>query len=88
MIKFWKWLYHLSATKIIDWHLNKYKSDIKCPNCNTWFSISSVEGFKHSYVKPAPNFGVTVTCGKCNHTSHWNMETPAIILCDETGKPL
>ena len=87
MIKLWKWLYTLSRKKVKQEHLNKYHCDIKCPNCNEWFSISGVN-HKHEHISE-PDFGFHVRCGQCGHDSYWNaVAAPVLLRCDERGMPL
>lgn len=83
----YKKLHQFSANKVKELHLKKYGADIKCPNCNQWFSISGI-GNKHEHVSK-PEFGYHVKCGACNHESYWNaVAAPVLLLCDEKGTPL
>lgn len=86
MIKFWKWLYKLSHRKIRDWHLNKYHTDIKCPNCNEWFSVT---GQFHRHVQEPMDWGSSCSCGNCGYVSYWNQEAfPFPARCDKDGNIL
>lgn len=68
-------------------HLNKGHVDIKCPNCNEWFSISGVE--KNHIVVNMPEFGSHVKCGKCGEESFWNaVAAPIPLRCDSKGNVL
>lgn len=80
------WLYRKTEGVIKEEYRKVQGTDIVCPNCNTWFSISS-ESFKHytGYERGL----YKSTCGKCNHTSFWNPDiAPVLILCDEQGYPI
>ena len=82
----WKWLYNLSSRKIQDNHLKKTGSDIKCPNCNDWFSVSGIN-HEHTHISK-PEWGYHLKCGKCNHDSYWNADiAPMLLHCDCDGKP-
>ena len=85
--EFWKWLYKLSKRKVKEAHLKTVGSDIKCPNCKQWFSVSGVE-HKHSHMSE-PEFGFHIKCGACGHESYWNaVAAPVLLRCDENGTPL
>ena len=85
MFKFWKWLYLLSEKKIKQLHLEKFHNDMICPNCNVWFSISSLR-YKHECVDGEKDFVIGTICGQCQHTSYWNMDiAPVLVLCDKYG---
>lgn len=79
MDSFWKWLYRYSKKKIREMD----RSDCKCPNCKEWFSVISAEGYVS--MGGSEEFGIRITCGKCNHTSYWNDCAPVLLLCDEKG---
>lgn len=86
--RFWKYCYKLSKRKLKEAHTKQFLSDIKCPNCNRWFSESSFDGHKHEHVAE-PSWGFHVRCGQCDHESFWNAEiAPILIRCDKTGNPL
>lgn len=86
-MKFWIWLYKYSKKIVKEKSMNKYRSDIKCPNCKEWFSISGVE-HEHKHISE-PEFGFHVKCGKCGHESYWNaVAAPVLLRCDEKGTPL
>lgn len=56
--------------------------DILCPNCNEWYSVSSIK-YKHKLTDAVD--GYTFTCGQCQHSSNWNTcDFPYPALCDET----
>lgn len=79
-----KWIFKKSREA----YKNTCKLDMRCPNCREWFSIT---GMDHApeYHCPEPEFGSMVTCGKCTHTSYWNLAAaPVPLLCDENGTPL
>lgn len=81
--KIFKW----SRKKVREEKLNKYGTDIKCPNCKEWFSVSGVD-HKHEHVSE-PEFGFHVKCGQCEHESYWNaVAAPVLLNCDEKGNPL
>ena len=76
------WIYN----KVRKAHLAKYKNDIKCTNCNEWYSISGLK-YKHEY--KSLDFGYSATCGQCGKTTYWNTQiAPVPFLCDENGIPL
>ena len=67
-------------------HLKVHKNDIKCTNCNEWYSIS---GINHKHHIEDTEFGVKTSCGQCGNTSYWNLEiAPVAILCNDSGIPL
>lgn len=67
-------------------HLRVHKNDIKCPNCNEWYSLS---GINHKHYIEDTEFGVKTSCGQCSYASFWNLEiAPVAILCNESGTPL
>ena len=87
-LKFLRWLYKIIHKKLHQQHLEVYKSDIKCPRCNEWFSITGVF-HKHAYTETQPDWGASVICGQCKEHSHWNLEiAPVAIRCNEKGNPL
>lgn len=82
----WSKIYNYSKEKLREKHLTKYSVDLKCPNCNEWFSISAIN-YKHLH-EPVW-FGSACTCGQCSHKSYWNMTTAAApLLSDDMGNPL
>lgn len=86
MSKFWQWALRLSKKKIMEQHLKEVGNDIKCPNCNEWFSVSGVD---HKHTSHNEEFGVSTECGKCNHWSYWNLDAaPVPLLCNSQGTPL
>jgi hypothetical protein len=87
MIRVWKWLHQFSEKKYKEAHLNKYHSDIKCPNCEEWFSIS---GIKHNHEAVSkPDWGFHVKCGLCKHESYWNaVAAPVLLIAKPNGDPL
>ncbi len=81
-------LYLWAKQKYRDVHLDTYYNDIKCPNCNEWFSITGIQ-HKHQYVKPEPWFGYAVECGNCKHLSYWNcVAFPFPARCKDNGDPI
>ena len=80
------WVLHKAKSIIKEEHLKVHRNDIRCPNCKEWFSIS---GEEHKHYVETNGCLYLCTCGKCNHTSHWNPNiAPALILCDEKGMPI
>jgi hypothetical protein len=66
--------------------MDTHHNDIKCVNCNEWYSISGVL-YNHTLVDTT--FGVKTVCGQCEHASYWNLDVaPVAILCDNRGNPL
>lgn len=84
MYDLWKWLFNFSRRKFKEEHLKVHKNDIKCPNCNEWYSISGID-HQHTYAD-AGDWGAATLCGKCGHLSYWNLVAfPFPVLCDENG---
>jgi len=84
--KLYTLLYRWSRQKVRTHSLKKHGCDIKCPNCNEWFSVSGID-WKHEHVSE-PDWGFHVRCGKCGHESYWNaVAAPILMLCDESGNP-
>lgn len=82
----WKWLYNLSRDKLKELHIQKHKVDIKCSNCQEWYSISGVR-YKHPPILDA-DWGYTTRCGQCKGYTHWNTEiAPFPVRCDKNGNP-
>lgn len=80
----WERVYKYSKDKVKEAHLIKNGCDIKCPNCNEWFSVSGIE-YKHT--QESVWFGSSCICGQCNHKSYWNMiAAPVPLLCNESGE--
>lgn len=66
-------------------HLSQHKNDIKCTNCNEWYSTS---GIHHKHEIEDTDFGVKTKCGQCSHISYWNFEiAPVAIKCNSEGTP-
>jgi hypothetical protein len=87
MIRIYKRLLKFCRNKVREQHLQKYNNDVKCPNCNDWFSLSSLN-YKHEHVTN-PSWGFHLKCGQCKHESYWNAEiAPVLILCNANGIPL
>ena len=79
-------IYLWSQKKIKESHLNRAGNDIKCPNCNEWFSVSGVK-YKHKY-ESDDGLGYC-TCGQCSHTSIWSYNlAPFAVLVDENEVPI
>lgn len=79
-------IYLWSKRKVKEDHLKKHKNDIKCTNCNEWYSVSGVE-YKHE-IHPF-DYGYLTVCGKCGEKSHWNtVAAPVALLCDSDGNPI
>lgn len=59
----------------------KHSCDIKCPQCNVWYSESSLTDMNNiEYAE----YGYTFECGQCGHISNWNvMAFPFPALCDD-----
>lgn len=86
-LKFWKWLLKTSERKFRVAHLDKYKNDVKCSNCNTWFSLSGID-YKHEHLEE-PDFGFHIRCGKCGEQTYYNaVIAPVLIRCDKNGVPV
>lgn len=86
MKSFWSRIYKYSKDKVREEHLAKWHNDIKCPNCNEWFSVSGIQ-YKHD--QESIWFGCICTCGQCNYKSYWNLEAfPFPALADKDGNPL
>lgn len=86
-LKLYQRLFLFAEKKHKKEHMKQYGTDIKCPNCNEWFSTSSIK-HNHNHVDPQPWFGSHVRCGQCGHDSYWNlMIAPVAIRCDEKGNP-
>ena len=79
-------IYLWSKSKIKENHLKHHKTDIKCPNCDEWYSVSGVE---YNHKIETVEYGYSTICGQCGTKSYWNTEAaPVLILCDEDGIPL
>ena len=79
-------IYLWSQGKVKENHLKKTGNDIKCPNCNEWFSVSGVK-YKHKY-ENKNTLGYR-TCGQCKHVSIWSYNlAPVAILVDENEVPI
>ena len=87
MRKFWESVFKFSRKKYREEHMNKYHIDIKCPNCNEWFSITTID---YEYERVAEyEWGDSCKCGKCGYISHWNLcAFPFPALSDENGNPV
>ena len=86
-LKFWKKVYLFAEKKVRENHLKKHHNDIKCPNCNVWFSVSGLR-YKHMNLDCAENI-ISIECGQCKEVSHWNSQiAPVLILCDINGVPI
>lgn len=84
---FWKWLFLLAKAKFKEAHLNTYYSDIKCPGCQEWFSISGIEN-KHEKEWSGKGYWVA-TCGQCKTVSNWSGDiAPMLVRVDDSGYPL
>lgn len=87
--RFWNYLRQKSISKIKDIHSKKY-ADIKCPNCEEWFSISGID-YKHisTKIKYNNNIILQCKCGKCQTTNYWNLSLcPAPIISNKFGTPI
>lgn len=79
-------IYLWAKGKIKEEHLKKHKNDIKCENCNEWYSVSGVE-YKHEI--GSFDYGYFTVCGKCGEKSYWNtVAAPVALLCDKNGTPI
>lgn len=69
-------------------HLNRVHTDMKCPNCNEWFSVSGIK-YKHSLEKePKHDFSICI-CGQCGFKSNWSPHiAPCLIRVDDNGIPI
>lgn len=70
-------------------HMEIYKNDLKCPNCQEWMSISGLKG-NHLSLDHVTVDGVEgIKCGQCGHNSYWNYSiAPVAIRCDFNGTPI
>lgn len=85
--RFWKWVYKKAEENYLEAHREIYPTDLKCPHCNTWFSLSAID-YKHESVEQY-DWGDSVKCGKCGGVSHWNLcAAPVALLCNEDGDPI
>lgn len=83
--KFYKWLYLYAEKQLKQLHMEEKRVDIKCTNCNTWYSIS---GIKHKHESVALDFGCKTTCGQCKNETYWNtIAAPVALECDNRGNP-
>jgi DNA-directed RNA polymerase subunit RPC12/RpoP len=92
MIKaFWVWVYHQSQKKLRNIWVEEKHSDLRCPKCKTWMSISIMTTQELVLVCDTnPISGVmSYYCGQCGEISYWNTEiAPVAIRCDEKGTPI
>lgn len=62
----------------------KSGAQVKCPNCSKWTHELVVDG--DDYDITDTDYGFSMECGNCKHTSHWNCyAAPVAIPCDENG---
>ena len=80
-LRFWKWIRAKSEEKIRHHFLNERACDIKCVNCDTWYSLMWNEPeIVHT------DYGYTMECDCCSHVSHWNaVAFPFPVVCDDRG---
>ena len=83
---FWKYMYKRSRRSYQDAYEDRWGNDIKCVNCNEWYSLS---GALYKHKMENMQFGFKTTCGQCGHVSYWNGEiAPVLVVCDDKGLPL
>lgn len=81
-----KFLHKRVENAIREDHLKQRGNDIRCPGCNTWFSVSALY-HKHERIADK-DWGCSIKCGKCDGVSHWNLVAfPFPALCDANGDP-
>lgn len=86
--KILKFIFIRSRDKIMSRSLNKNHNDIKCPNCNEWFSVSGIEHNHHNKYDEDNDF-FRCKCGKCDYTSNWSPSiAPVLVLVDSKGDPV
>lgn len=68
-MKFWKWLYLYAEKKIRKTHMEKYKTDIKCPKCKTWHAVSGIR-YNHEVLVDTKQEFIT-KCGQCETVTEW-----------------
>lgn len=85
-INFWKWLYQKSENHIRKHYMKHHGSDLKCPNCNTWQSISSLI----CEIDPlsVDDNVWAVKCAQCNEITYWTSIGPIFVVSDVNGVPL
>jgi hypothetical protein len=63
--------------------------DIKCSNCNEWFSVTNIR-YHHSISESDDNGVFQCECGQCNAVSYWkyfgNSKDDQPVLVDPDGK--
>jgi len=70
--RFWKKVYLKAETKFRSEYLHRAGGDIKCPSCQTWFSISGIK-YEHNLLPYNEELEYSpCKCGQCGHTSNWN----------------
>lgn len=83
----WERVYRYSLKKVREKYLQKHGYDVKCPNCNTWRSISVLT----KEVEPLNvDEGVwAIQCGQCDHISYWsNLIAPFLVHVNRYGSPV
>jgi len=69
-------------------HLKRLGTDIKCPNCNEWFSVSGIKYKHHNAKSPDHDYWIC-TCGQCGFKSNWSGNIiPGLIRVDDNGNPV
>lgn len=87
MLRFWKYIYLKAEKKCKNTHLDIYHTDMKCPTCKIWFSVS---GLRYNHTR-LPDTGdiIHVECGQCNTVSNWSSGiAPVLIRVDDKGIPV
>lgn len=71
-------------------HLKERGSDIKCPSCNEWASLSGIYyKHDHSWVDINGDDVFVWGCGQCGRVSYWNLDmAPFPVLVNEKGSPI
>lgn len=84
--RLYKWLYLWSRKKFRQSHMNLYKFDSKCPNCEQWNSIIRVD---YENFTLETNHGYMTRCGCCKKTTHWNCDVSILpVPCKPDGTPI
>ena len=86
-LKFWGAVLEYATKHFKEAHLDEHHNDIKCPQCNEWFSVSGLK-YKHEHREDLEfNRDLYVAeCGQCGYISLWNMSiAPFPVLVDSNG---
>jgi len=83
-------LYSYFYDQVTKRHLKRTGTDIKCPSCNEWFSVSGVK-YKHKkrFYDPVNMNELSYyvcSCGQCGHESKWTGDlAPFLVLLQDDG---